>query len=106
MVALITLDPETIQAFAAKNSISYSNYEELTDKNEVYQLLREVVAEVNSQLASYETIKAFHILDHDFTIEGGHLTPSLKVKRKKCDQMYEKEIAALYGKEAAQDVPY
>lgn len=106
VVALITLDPETIQAFAAKNSISYSNYEELTDKNEVYQLLREVVAEVNSQLASYETIKAFHILDHDFTIEGGHLTPSLKVKRKKCDQMYEKEIAALYGKEAAQDVPY
>jgi long-chain acyl-CoA synthetase len=106
VVALITLDPDTIKAFAEKNNISYNSFEELTDKNEIYQLIREVVAEVNSQLASYETIKAFHILDHDFTIEGGQLTPSLKVKRKKCDQMYEKEIAALYGKEAAQDVPY
>lgn len=106
VVALISLDPETIVAFAKSKAINYGNFSELSDKNEIYQVIREVVAEVNSQLASYETIKAFHILDHDFTIEGGHLTPSLKVKRKLCDSMYESEISALYGKEASESARY
>lgn len=106
VIALVTLDPDTITAFAKDKGIAYSSFSELADRNEVYQLIRETVAEVNSQLASYETIKAFHILDHDFTIEGGQLTPSLKVKRKLCDKMYEKEIEGLYGTEASHKVRY
>ena len=61
------------------------------------KLIREQIAEVNSQLASYETIKNFAILENDFTIEEGELTPSLKVKRKVCDQKYRDVIDGLYG---------
>ena len=55
------------------------------------------VAAVNAQLASYETVKNFHILPAELTVEGGDLTPSLKVKRKVVTQRFEREIAALYG---------
>jgi len=55
------------------------------------------VAAVNAQLASFETVKRFHILPMELTVEGGELTPSLKVKRKVVAQRFEREIAALYA---------
>ena len=54
------------------------------------------MAERNKQLASYESIKKFHILPRDFTIEGGELTPTLKVKRKVVTEKHKAEIEALY----------
>ncbi len=55
-------------------------------------MIRKSVARVNTQPASYETIKHFSILPNDFTIEAGELTPSLKVKRKVCDERYKDKI--------------
>lgn len=62
----------------------------------IYSLVRDIVAEANTQLASFESIKKFSILPDDFTVESGELTPSLKVKRKFCDQKYKKIIDELY----------
>ncbi len=106
IVALVTLEEEEILKFAKEKQIEYGSFKELVDKNEIYQLIRRHVAEVNLDLASYESIKAFHILDHDFTIEGGQLTPSLKVKRKHCDNLYTEQIQKLFGNEASQNVSY
>ena len=52
-------------------------------------------------LASFETPKKIALLEHDFTIESGELTPTLKVKRRVIDQNYRAVIDALYegGKE-------
>jgi long-chain acyl-CoA synthetase len=52
---------------------------------------------VNSQLASFESIKGFIIAPSDFTIENGQLTPSLKLKKKIILKTYAKEIDALYN---------
>lgn len=106
IVALITLESEQIIKYAEKQKIPFHNFSELVDRNEIYQLIRSHIAELNQDLASYETIKAFDILDHDFTIEGGQLTPSLKVKRKHCDRLYETRLEKLYGNEASWDVRY
>jgi long-chain acyl-CoA synthetase len=54
------------------------------------------VASVNAKLASYETVKQFAVLTHDFTIEAGELTPSLKVKRRVADERYKDILAELY----------
>jgi long-chain acyl-CoA synthetase len=59
--------------------------------------VRKIVAEVNSGLASFESIKKFTVISKDFTVEGGELTPSLKVKRKVVEKQFAKEIEALYG---------
>ena len=56
-----------------------------------------IEAEVNSRLARFETIKRFEVLGHDFTIEGGELTSTLKVRRKVVEKKYAGLIDALYA---------
>lgn len=97
IVALLCLDETVIKKFASENDISYKDFATLTKDYRVRRLVREAVAQVNSHLASWETIKNFSILPHDFSVETGELTPSLKVKRKFCDQKYKKNIDQLYG---------
>ena len=58
--------------------------------------VHEIVSEANSHLASYETVKNFEIIDHEFSIESGELTPSLKVKRKFVDEKYKDILEAMY----------
>ena len=48
-------------------------------------------------MASFETIKRYKILDHEFSIKDGQLTPSLKMKRKKIDEIYASDINGLYN---------
>lgn len=96
IVALVTLDRSHIERMAKENSWNFENWQDLTQKHEVYEAVRRVIAETNSKLASFETIKKFLVLPVEFTIEGGDLTPSLKVKRKHLDRKYKKEIDSLY----------
>ena len=96
VVALITLDEHIAKKMAKERNWSHRDYKSLTQSNEINEMVRKTVARVNTQLASYETIKHFSILPNDFTIESGELTPSLKVKRKVCDERYKEKIEALY----------
>jgi long-chain acyl-CoA synthetase len=63
----------------------------------VHELIGGEVAQVNANLAQYETIKRFALLDHDFTFDGGQLTYTLKLKRRVVDERYAKQIAGLYA---------
>jgi long-chain acyl-CoA synthetase len=96
IVALISLDKANLIHWAQQQKIDYLDYEELTQNNKTQTAIREIVAEANSQLAGFESIKRFKILQHEFSIESGELTPSLKVKRKFLDQKYIIEIEQLY----------
>ncbi len=97
IVTLITLNSEAVKDIAQLAQASSHNMEELSKHPKVKDLIRDIIADVNSQLASYETIKNFAILPKDFTIEGGELTPSLKVKRKHLDKVHFDLIESLYG---------
>ncbi len=96
IVALITVEKQFLKDWAASQTIDYKNWMDLLKKPSVEKLIRDAVADVNAQLASFETIKRFTILSDEFTIEGGQLTPSLKVKRKALDKIYAEQIQALY----------
>ena len=54
--------------------------------------------EVNLRVSRFEGIKSFEVLPHDFTIEGGELTSTLKVRRKLVAQKYAGAIERMYGK--------
>lgn len=54
------------------------------------------VEELNKDLPSYNTIKYFAVLPREFTIEGGELTPTLKLKRKEIFNKYKDMIEELY----------
>jgi len=64
---------------------------------ESYKVIKDIIANANEELASHESIKKFSILPAEFTVEGGEITPSLKIKRRFCDQKYKKEIDELYS---------
>ena len=55
------------------------------------------IDELNSRLNRWETIKKFEILDRDFTVEEGELTPSLKVKRKAVETKYRDILDSMYN---------
>jgi len=97
IVALITLNQEPLIEFARAQGISYQDFGSLTQHPQVKGLIRGLIADVNNKLSSYETIKNFAILPHDFTIAAGELTPSLKVKRKFCSEKYKQELSSLYN---------
>jgi len=90
-VALLTLDEAAVAAWASAHGRVPGN---ISDPEFVAAVQREVDA-VNSNLASFETIKKFAILPKDFSIETGELTPSLKIKRKVIEKNYAADIARL-----------
>jgi long-chain acyl-CoA synthetase len=63
-------------------------------------LLQQRIDRVNASLASYETIKRFAVMDRPLTVEGGLLTPTLKVRRKKVYEAFGDTFQALYRVEA------
>jgi long-chain acyl-CoA synthetase len=79
--ALITLDPEQLPIFAEQHGLN-GDYAELSKNPKVRAEVERLISEANAELASYETIKKFEILDRDFAIETGELTAKLSVKRK------------------------
>jgi long-chain acyl-CoA synthetase len=83
--------------YAQQNQILFSEYGELVKKPEIQKLVSSAMDELNAQLAKYESIKKFHLVAKEFTVEDGELTPSLKVKRKFLTQKYKAELEALYA---------
>jgi long-chain acyl-CoA synthetase len=94
---LITLDPDMIRQWAKDHGLDGMEPAALAERPEVRELIAGEVAQANKQLASFETIKRFHILPRDFSIEEGEMTPTLKIKRKVVVQRFQKELNALYS---------
>jgi long-chain acyl-CoA synthetase len=99
LTALVTLNEEPVSEFAKNEGISYSAFKELARHPRVFELLKKAIEEKNRELASFETIKRFAILEDDFTEEAGELTPTLKVKRKFVNQKYKEVLDQLYREE-------
>ncbi|MBK6762915.1 MAG: long-chain fatty acid--CoA ligase [Micrococcales bacterium] len=94
--ALITLDPDAAAAWAADHGKAGVSLDEIAKDPEMLKEMQASVDELNSRLNRWETIKKFEILDRDFTVEEGELTPSLKVKRKAVEEKYRDILDAMY----------
>jgi long-chain acyl-CoA synthetase len=65
--------------------------------------IQSVVSRVNKQLAGFEQIRRFRILEREFTIESGEVTPTMKVRRNRVLENNRDLISELYvGKEESQ----
>ena len=95
-VALITINPEELSKFAREHSILTSDAAAIVKHPKVAERIGRTVEEKNTQLQSYAKIKRFTVLPTDFTLDGGELTPTLKVKRKVVSQKYKDAIEELY----------
>ena len=81
LTMLLTLDEDEIVKFARDHNILYKDLVDLSKKNEVISLLNHEISKLNSELASYETIKKFKILEKELDQDKEQITPTLKVKR-------------------------
>jgi len=95
--ALVTLDPDAIEGWAAENGMGGRPYSELVSTPEVRELVQGYIDALNARLNHWETIKKFVILDRDLSIDDGELTPSMKLRRRVVADKYKKELDSLYA---------
>ena len=100
-VALITINEDTAGKWAREQGIDYKDYADLASRPEIKQLIREGVDAVNAQLASYESIKDFHLLDHDLSQATGELTPKMSIKRKVVEARHRDVLEGFYKETVA-----
>lgn len=96
-VVLIVPDWDPLEKWAARNQIVWTSRAELMNMPTIQAKVEKEVQEQLKGLASYEMPKKVKLIEHDFSIERGELTPTLKVKRRVIDQTYKAQIDALYA---------
>lgn len=96
LVALVTPNLERLIEFAQQENLNYFDLEDLVANSKVRHLFTERIAALNAKLPSYETIKKFIIIPREFSVEGGELTPTLKLRRKVICELYQEKIDSLY----------
>ncbi|WP_320773636.1 AMP-dependent synthetase/ligase [Streptomyces sp. CRN 30] len=102
VAALITLDPDAVAHWLAVRKLPADTpHAELIRDERLLADVQRAVDHANEAVSRAESIRAFRLIDGEFTEENGLLTPSLKVKRRAATEAYAHEIEALY----ARDVP-
>jgi long-chain acyl-CoA synthetase len=96
LVALLNPNIERLIDLAREKNISYIDIEGLVNNKLIKELFEKRLAAINKQYPSYKTIKYFAIIPREFSIEGGELTPTLKMKRKVIYDKYKEIVDDLY----------
>jgi len=95
-VVLIVPDWDQLEKWAAHKQIVWTSRAELMAMPTVQAKMEKEVKEQLKGLASFEIPKKVKLIEHDFSIERGELTPTLKVKRRVIDKTYKAQIDELY----------
>lgn len=95
-VVLIVPDWDQVEKWAAHKQIAWTSRTELMAMPAVQAKMEKEVKEQLKGLASFEMPKKVKLIEHDFSIERGELTPTLKVKRRVIDKTYKAQIDELY----------
>lgn len=96
-VALVALDADVTASWAAGQGVIGASYDELVKSQVVHDLIEEHVGRLNVELNRWETIKKWAFMERDLTVEGGELTPSLKVKRGVVAERYKELLESFYA---------
>ncbi|HEX8177470.1 MAG TPA: long-chain fatty acid--CoA ligase [Pyrinomonadaceae bacterium] len=94
--ALIVPDWEQLQSYAQLKGLDARTPAELIKHPRIISLFERQVNAHTEELAQFEKVKRIALLDHELTIEGGELTPTMKVKRRVIDEKYRDIIDRLY----------
>ena len=97
IAALITIDTEAVPGWLERNGLAADTpLTELASNDKLRAEITEAVDAANAKVSKAEAIKKFNILDTDFTIDSGELTPTMKLKRNIIHSAHQKAIADLY----------
>jgi len=97
LTALIVPQFAALEEYARARGIPFSSRSELAQRPEIIDFYRARLEKLSVDLAPYEQIKDFTLLDHELTQDGDELTPTHKVKRKAMATKYASIIEKMYG---------
>ena len=95
--ALIIPVYSLLEEYAREHQIPFESREHLCASPQIHEMMKERIDTLQQQLAHYEQIKRFTLLPHNFSMERGELTNTLKIKRRVLNENYRKEIDAMYA---------
>ncbi|PNI07806.1 long-chain fatty acid--CoA ligase [Arthrobacter sp. AFG7.2] len=95
--ALVTLDPEGLNDWRSEQGLPALELAQAVSDPDVLAAVQDAVDQANLFVSKAESIRRFSLLDAQFTVESGHLTPSLKLKRAAVVRDYGDDVARLYA---------
>ncbi|GAA1349409.1 long-chain fatty acid--CoA ligase [Falsarthrobacter nasiphocae] len=97
VAALVTLDSEVLPDWLKRKGLPSMTPAEAAQNKDVRAEVESYIATANETVSRAESIRAFEIVEDDFTEESGHLTPSLKIKRAKVIEDYDDVVERIYA---------
>lgn len=99
VTALVIPNKEKLKTWAESAGLTFASDDELFQSAETKKKLKAEIDAQSGALAEFERVKKFAVLNTQFTVDSGELTPSLKVKRKVVLQKYAAQVAEMRGNE-------
>jgi long-chain acyl-CoA synthetase len=95
--ALIVPNFLNLSEWCLKHGVNAKTPDEMVKSAEVQKLFRDSIEEKNKNFGQWETVKKFELLAKEWSIEGGELTPTMKVKRKVVLEKYKDVVEKIYS---------
>lgn len=95
--ALIVPNFEQLESYARHKHFPIETHAEFCKDARIIDLFERQIEKLTKDLSQYEKVKKFALLEDELTVEGGELTPTLKVKRRVVDEKYKNVIEEIYA---------
>ncbi|SDF05014.1 AMP-dependent synthetase/ligase [Terriglobus roseus] len=97
VAAIVSPNFPVLEEWAKQQGINASDRRTLVQDDNVIKLYQKEFDRVNQEAAPWEKVKRFRLVSDEWTVDGGEVTPSLKLKRRVVAANYAKEIEAMYS---------
>lgn len=104
IVAIVCIDADIVGRWAEQNLLTYTTYQDLASKPQVYELIHNEIIKINKNLPENTQINYFAILFKELDADDGELTRTRKIRRKFVQERYSGLIEAMYLKQAEVDL--
>jgi long-chain acyl-CoA synthetase len=100
VTAMVSIDMANVGAWAERNRLSYTTYTDLTQKQQVYELIGEAIARANEDLPATVRVSRYVLLHKELDADDEELTRTRKVRRGTINERYAPIVEALYDEGA------
>ena len=97
VTALVNIDFDNVGRWAERRGLAYTTFVDLSQKPEVYDLIRQDVERVNRTLPPAARVRKFVLLHKEFDADEGELTRTRKLRRGLLNERYRDMITTMYG---------
>jgi long-chain acyl-CoA synthetase len=94
--ALIQIDADAVGDWASRRQITYTSFEDLTEKEEVLELIDDEIDQANEKLARVEQVRQFRLFPKELHQDDGEVTATQKVRRSAVEEKYAELIESMY----------